>query len=535
MKDKINIKYRKSIKKDISEINNLFIELVNTVNERMIRNGIKPYTGMENGFENGYLNNFYINDSKVIYVATDDEKVVGFISIINYENDGYIYIDDYCVNDNYRGLGIGTKLMDLAFQYARSKKIDEVRTHVVTTNYESIQFYKNYGFNRVEEDGIRLLIKKDSNLSLEKQNEIIEKNNLIVEKVLNEIKNTCPDSIDMVAIAGSFCSKQFYEKSDCDLFIVANNENVENISKCFILNDIGQDIYVSYWKNLRDMSNYTDHFVTKLKDLNIIYTRTPDVLDLYKLLQVRLNKNMNNDKLINKNIGKYLGIAIEEYKNMNQINDLNEFYIKLGLIMNNFEKIIYMINKKYVVGGTKSIPFEIMNMDILPDNFLDNYNSLFETNDKEKIIDYLNKIVDSLVIYFKKNNIDIINPEKIQEKPSKKQEISRDVLIGTYEELFSNYYNKLHYATRIKNKYLSLRTMIDAQDFFDYFSNNYLINKFNLAGKYNPDNLEQNAIEFDNCLSKWKELYNSYGIKIEKYDSIDELYSDKKENNVIKQ
>lgn len=283
------------------------------------------------------------------------------------------------------------------------------------------------------------------------------------------------------------------------------------------------------------MSNYTDHFVTKLKDLNIIYTRTPDVLDLYKLLQVRLNKNMNNDKLINKNIGKYLGIAIEEYKNMNQINDLNEFYIKLGLIMNNFEKIIYMINKKYVVGGTKSIPFEIMNMDILPDNFLDNYNSLFETNDKEKIIDYLNKIVDSLVIYFKKNNIDIINPEKIQEKPSKKQEISRDVLIGTYEELFSNYYNKLHYATRIKNKYLSLRTMIDAQDFFDYFSNNYLINKFNLAGKYNPDNLEQNAIEFDNCLSKWKELYNLYGIKIEKYDSIDELYSDKKENNVIKQ
>lgn len=158
-----NINYRRSIKKDIPAINNLFIEMVNTVNNRMKKGGIEPYTDMTNGFESGYLDSFYINDNNLIFIAEDGDKVIGFISVNCYKEKGYIYLDDYSVSEKYRGKGIGSKLINMAFDFAKEQKISQVLTHVEIANKESIEFYKKRGFELVEKQGHRLLIEKKLN------------------------------------------------------------------------------------------------------------------------------------------------------------------------------------------------------------------------------------------------------------------------------------------------------------------------------------------------------------------------------------
>ena len=142
---------RKSIKEDIPYIKELFIQMVKTVNSRMEREGIEPYTDLEKGFEKGYLDSFYIDDNNVIFVAEDSGKVIGFISINNHNEHGYIYLDDYCVSEEYRGRGIGTKLMAIAFEFAKNKQIDKILIHVYNANKESIELYKNKGFKLLEE------------------------------------------------------------------------------------------------------------------------------------------------------------------------------------------------------------------------------------------------------------------------------------------------------------------------------------------------------------------------------------------------
>ena len=156
-----NIIIRKSIKEDIPYINELFVQMVKTVNSRMKNAGVEPYIDLEQGFEKGYLDSFYINDDNVIFVAEDNSKVIGFISINKYSEEDYIYLDDYCVDEKYRGQGIGSKLINAAFEFAKSNKINQVLTHVENANKESIKFYKNKGFKLVEEQGHRLLIRKD--------------------------------------------------------------------------------------------------------------------------------------------------------------------------------------------------------------------------------------------------------------------------------------------------------------------------------------------------------------------------------------
>lgn len=153
-----NITYRKSIKDDIPCINNLFIEMIKTVNKKMEEEGIKPYKELEKGYEEGYLDTFYDNPNRCIYIALDENAIVGYISICTL--DGYIYLDDYSVTHDYRGKGIGTKLLDLAINYAHDKDINDVLTHVESSNKESIEFYKNKGFKLVETQENRLLIKR---------------------------------------------------------------------------------------------------------------------------------------------------------------------------------------------------------------------------------------------------------------------------------------------------------------------------------------------------------------------------------------
>ena len=155
----MNITFRKAVREDKESINNLFIEMVKTVNERMIKDGIEPYKELENGY-NGEIDKFFDNDDFFIYVACDDDKVVGFLSICVFKDLDYIYLDDYSVSDKYRGLGIGSKLMEMAFKYVEDNNISTVQTHVESANHESREFYKKRGFSLVSEEGHRLLIKR---------------------------------------------------------------------------------------------------------------------------------------------------------------------------------------------------------------------------------------------------------------------------------------------------------------------------------------------------------------------------------------
>ena len=152
--------YRYADKKDIKEINNLFIELVLTVNKKMIKEGIEPYKELEKGLDDNYWNEFFTKEDRKILVAEDNGNVIGFLSLCINKEYKYLYLDDYCINEKYRGKGIGSKLMDMAVDYAKKNKINNIGTHVESANHEAREFYKKKGFKLYKEEGYRLLINK---------------------------------------------------------------------------------------------------------------------------------------------------------------------------------------------------------------------------------------------------------------------------------------------------------------------------------------------------------------------------------------
>ena len=358
-------------------------------------------------------------------------------------------------------------------------------------------------------------------------NDFQERNKKIIEEVIKKIERTCPNAVDMVAIDGSFASGDYHEKSDLDLLIIKNSDEADEISTSFILDDIGYDIYTHSWDDLKKISRYENPYVAKLKQLDIIYTRNNGVNEKYKELQADLNDNMNNEELIKKNISKNFSKILDNYNDILNCENISNAYKILGSFMYNLENVLYLLNGKYVEHGTKNIPVEIAKMNNVPRDVVNIYLKLPECSSINEIIDKMFEIEKSLETFLKDKGIKVDFNEEEKEKKEKKELKSED-LTGSFEELYSNYYNKLKKASDDNNRYLSFRTMIDAQGFYDEYSDNFDIEPIDLIGKYNPNNLEENHKSFVSSLQIWKNLYDSFYKNINIIDNIKDLYDNKR-------
>ena len=363
---------------------------------------------------------------------------------------------------------------------------------------------------------------------LEREN-LISRNRKIIEIVMKEMNDKCPGSVDMIGIGGSFCNGDIYEKSDLDLVIISNDDKAGCLDQCFILGDVAMDVYTHDWSSFEKMAEYNHPYVTKLIDLDIIYVHDEDVMGYYKKLQGKLRENMNNDLLIFENVKKHFSKAKLELVKLNKNDsDLGIAYRALGNIVREVEFVIYMMNKSYVKRGTKRVPEEICSMDLLPDGFKDIYSDITNCKSIEEVKDKSNRLMNTIKEFLNSNGIDTVIEKSLLIKKQvveevEKREITSDNLKGTYEEIYSNWKNKMYHAVSINSRYLSFVTMCSCQDFYDEMFKNFQIPKIELIDYYNPDDLVKNVEKFDSCMEKWLELYTQVGLDVNFYADTKEL------------
>lgn len=82
-----------------------------------------------------FLNNILSKDNK-IYIAVDNNKVVGIVAFNDYElNQLYIHVD-------YQGIGLGKRLLDLAKENSKGR----LELYTFEVNHKAQRFYENNGF-----------------------------------------------------------------------------------------------------------------------------------------------------------------------------------------------------------------------------------------------------------------------------------------------------------------------------------------------------------------------------------------------------
>lgn len=132
---------------------------VNRIMEIWLESTIKAHSFIEKEYWQSNYNtvkDVYIPIAET-YVYEENDVIKGFISIIDKEFIGALFVDN-----DYQGLGVGSKLINFVLN-----KYDTLSLAVYKENFKSVRFYKKMGFEILSEE-----INEDS-----KHPEYIMKNN----------------------------------------------------------------------------------------------------------------------------------------------------------------------------------------------------------------------------------------------------------------------------------------------------------------------------------------------------------------------
>lgn len=335
--------------------------------------------------------------------------------------------------------------------------------------------------------------------------------NILIQKVQNEYEN----DIDLIGICGSFFTGDFHEKSDLDLLVVLNNDRGWGFAKCFILDDIGYDFYGSTWAKLEDMANFDNTFVSHVIDVDIVYSRNTDCIERFmKLREKALNiiKGPMNSEILKKT-KKHLEDAILSYGEMMLEDEIGIVRKLSGDVINNLINTVCYLNHNYFKLGVKHQLEELMAMERVPANFERHFNEVIFAKSVVEIKQataILIKVVRELYNEIEEEIIDKLEPTK-------------DNLKGTYEEVWSNWRNKIQYALEHKDIFLAFSSGASCHNFYNEMHTSRGTALINLMKDFQAEDLEKFANAFDEAMEIYRQEYDKLGMQVVIYDSISEL------------
>ena len=142
---------RKAEARDIPAILNLLLQV------NMVHHNGRPdlFRGPTTKYSEDELKGILSDDGTPVFVCVDgDDRVLGHGFCVMQHSGGRLmvehstlYIDDICVDENARGLGVGRALCDHILAYAREKKCYNVTLNVWNCNPSAMAFYDRLGFS----------------------------------------------------------------------------------------------------------------------------------------------------------------------------------------------------------------------------------------------------------------------------------------------------------------------------------------------------------------------------------------------------
>ena len=110
--------------------------------------------------------------------------------------------------------------------------------------------------------------------------------------------------------------------------------------------------------------------------------------------------------------------------------------------------------------------------------------------------------------------------------PKKKERPSAENLRGTYEEMYSNWKNKMAEAAGRDDVYSSFMNLLSLQWMFYEIAEYITVDGFEIMDKFTSKNLKENVDAFDQALNKYLTEYEKVGICSKHFGNMTEFAKD---------
>ena len=171
---------------------------------------------------------------------------------------------------------------------------------------------------------------------------------------------------------------------------------------------------------------------------------------------------------------------------------------------------VMLFHGRYFKRGTKRMLDELSALPVEA-VFVDNIRNIVASKDVSEI----RAFAKNLLFYAEEQ----LKQKKEKKEPSKELE-------GSYEEMYSNWRNKVEEAAEHENVFAAFMNLCNLQYMLNGISDEVSIGTYNLMEAYNPDCLEDNVKLFDQCLQKYEEVYKTVGFSVKRFQNVDAFVTD---------
>lgn len=342
------------------------------------------------------------------------------------------------------------------------------------------------------------------------------RNQKIIDAVIEKASRVCPGSLALIGIYGSFATGDYHEKSDLDLLVLINDDNGWQLSRTFIQDDtgVGHDIYCTTWESLRSDALYNDPNISKLMDSEIVYCadekykRELEVLrkQAGDILSAPFSRedHIKAENMLNRAERFYLSAMIAE--------SLSDARAQAGYVVYYIENAVAMLNKRYFRYGTKRVYEELEHMDKKPRGLCEMIEGVLSAGSVGQIQKSLTLLVRETVRVFAST-----------EAPAAKKPATADSIGGTYEEMVSNWRNKMYVAAETNNRHLAFMSLVSMNAMISGIGNETEIGSYDALGCYDPNDLNRTARSVDELLNEYLKEYQTANLQVERYRDTDDF------------
>ena len=339
-----------------------------------------------------------------------------------------------------------------------------------------------------------------------------DRNEKIINAIIKKADALCPDSLALIGVYGSVATGDEYEKSDLDLMVMINDEKGRVLADGFILDDvdIGYDIYCTSWDMLENDAQCDHAHLSKLFDSIIVYCKDKSALKRLDEIRREAAELLASDRRFEKADKAYCDakkLLAEAYLTQS----VSKARSCAGAAITFIENAVMLYNGQYFRKGTKRALDELKQLR-LPFDLETRILAVIQAETVEKIRERLTEV--------------FVLTDGYLQVPKKKERPSAQNLRGTYEEMYSNWKNKMVEAADRNDVYSSFMNLLSLQYMFHEITECIAVDDFEIMDKFNAQKPEENADVFDQALNKYLAEYEKAGICPRHFENVTEFAAD---------
>jgi len=332
----------------------------------------------------------------------------------------------------------------------------------------------------------------------------------MLDTIVEVIENNYAEDISIMFIYGSYVNGTANEKSDLDMIFIPKTDKAQKLSKTFIFDESGNDLWGSTWEIIERFANFDDMKVSVIADSQLVYYATEEDKKRYELLkkQALMIESGQLSKTLIEKAETHLKTAIHYFGEL----CLSDNLTCAGGILYAISDIICLLNHTFLHFGTKKMIEEMSVLKHLPDGFISAFKAVAEIENAEQAKLSCHTLINIVRVFLKQCKNDVVPPATF------------DCLNGVYEEI-STHWNKIYLNCEKDNSVTTLLAAASLQNTIDDFQDSLGISMDDLRfiNNFNFKNLNEFALTAKKAQQVFVELLKCNGIPIIEFNTISQL------------